>query len=314
VELTWCRSFVAVYELGGFSAAARSLHRAQSRISAHVAALEQIVGEPLLNRDVHPPTLTRAGETFLPHARAAIAEWTAAVGAVTSLSGRIKGTLALGAVPSVSSQIIAPLISAMSAVHPGLTFELHEGPNSWLDDALAHRAVEACIRPIVEQGSQAGVIRRPLLTDRFVVVARPDHELAAFDVVPLAKLAGFPVITTGEAGLDARVGLEYRQVLAPISIDRARSMAVTQPTTVFALVRAGVGVGLIGSLAADMIRDDSLVSRPVDEPNAQREIGVYWAGTRQLSAAAQVFLEEVRGFVAQQISAGRYLPPGAGVR
>lgn len=277
-------------------------------MSAHVAELERMVGEPLLNRDVHPPTLTGAGEAFLPHARAVIAEWSAAVAAVTSRSGRISGTVAIGSVPSVSSQLITPVIARMSREHPGVTFDLHEGPNTWLDDALAHRTVELCIRPMFGD-RQAGVLRRSVLTDPFVIIVRKDHPIAALEVAPLEHLAGVAVVTTGEAGLDARVGSEFRRVLEPVPIDVERSMAVTQPTTVFALVKAGVGVGLIGSLAADMLMDDELVARPVATLSARRPIGAYWAGTRQLSTVAQCFLEEVDSLVREGVQAGRFLPP-----
>ncbi|WP_081746860.1 LysR family transcriptional regulator [Arthrobacter sp. H5] len=240
MELTWCRSFVAVHELGGFSAAARSLHRAQSRVSAHIASLESLLGESLLNRDVHPPTLTSAGEAFLPHARGAIAEWTAAQAAVVARTGRVSGSVAVGSIPSVSSQILAPLFARFANMHPEVTFEVHEGPNSWLDDALTHRMVELTIRPMMEEQPLVGIDRRSLLTDPFVVVLRRDDPLAGKEKVSLQDLKSSAVITTGEAGLDARIGREYHQLLAEVGVDRERSMAVTQPTTVFAFVKEGL--------------------------------------------------------------------------
>src|SRR5690606_17827497 len=145
MELTWCQSFIAVYEMGGFTAAANVLHRSQSRVSAHVAALEREVGERLLHRDVHPPTLTAAGEVFLPHARGVVDEWTAAVAAARTLQGEVRGTVAVGSVPSVSHQVLGPLFARFTEAHPGVFFEVHEGPNTWLDEALAHRTIELAL-------------------------------------------------------------------------------------------------------------------------------------------------------------------------
>ena len=171
--MRWCSSFIAVYELGGFSAAARALHRSQSRLSAHVAALEAHLGETLLHRDVHPPTLTGAGEAFLPHARGVNDEWSAAVAAVESRRGDISGTVAIGSIPSVSSQILAPVLADFGQRHPRVTFEVHEGPSSWLDEALGHRTVEIALRPVVvQQRPQTEIERRVLLVDPFVVILK----------------------------------------------------------------------------------------------------------------------------------------------
>nr|WP_299169758.1 LysR family transcriptional regulator [uncultured Arthrobacter sp.] len=298
-----------MHELGGFTAAARSLHRAQSRISAHVASLESLFGEPLLNRDVHPPTLTAAGEAFLPHARGAIAEWTAAQAAVVARTGRVSGSVAVGSIPSVSSQILAPLFARFAEMHPEVTFEVHEGPNSWLDDALTHRMVELTIRPMIEEQPLVGIKHHSLLTDPFVVVLRRDHPLTLKEKVSLQDLTNHVVVTTGEAGFDARIGREYHQLLAEVGVDRERSMAVTQPTTVFAFVKERLGIGLIGLLAARMMCDAGLVLRPIHEDSASRQIGIHWARTRQLSPAASTFMRALRNFLAEEISQGRLHPP-----
>lgn len=297
MELSWCRSFLAVLEHGGFLAAANATHRAQSRVSAHVASLEKAIGERLLNRDVHPPTLTVAGEAFLPHARAAVADWQAGMAAVAWTGGRVRGTVSVGSIPSVNSEILAPAIARIMDDYPGVTFEVHEGPNSWLDDSLAHRVVELMIRPMFEESGLVNVRRELLFEDRFVVVVPRDHRFAGRDSIELGELDGEALISTGEAGFDPHVGVEYRALLADVNIRRERSLAVTQPTTVFAFVRAKIGIGFIGALAARMLSSTDLVVVPIADPDAQRRIGMYWAQTRTLSPAAVEFMSAVREVV-----------------
>ncbi|QOR72439.1 LysR family transcriptional regulator [Ruania alkalisoli] len=294
MELTWCQSFIAVHETGGFSTAARSLHRSQSRISAHVAGLEKYVGDRLFHRDVHPPTLTAAGAAFLPHARGMVDEWTAAVASVGMLREEVHGTVAVGSVPSASTQILAPVLAGFATTHPHVRFEVHEGPNSWLDEALARRTIEIALRPVIEQRHDATVQRVVLVRDPFVLVLPEEHPLAQHEQVDLAELAGEAVITTGEAGLDARIGAEFRTLLAPFDVDEARSMAVTQPTTVFSFVSHGLGLGLIGDLPGRMLNVPGLVTRLVRHPDAYRDIAAHWATTRRLSPAGAIFLDEVR--------------------
>ncbi|QAV70944.1 LysR family transcriptional regulator [Salinibacterium sp. UTAS2018] len=304
MELVWCRSFLAVHEQGGFTAASRTLHRSQSRISAHVAALEAELGAQLFHRDVHPPTLTAAGTAFLPHARATVTEWQSALAAVAAGQGQVRGNVAVGSVPSVSAMLIAPLLAEFSETHPEVRFEVHEGANNWLDEALAHRTIELGISPM-EITPRLGIAQRALLTDPFRAVVPFDHPAASAGFLELEQLVGKPVITTGEAGLDPHVGLEFRELLEHVEFDYERSLAVTQPTTVFSFVRAGLGIGIMGALGTRIVRDNSLVVVPVNAENASRKIGLRWANTRRLSPAASAFADALEAMVDREIAAGR---------
>jgi len=67
-DLNTLRSFVAIVEEGGFSAAARRVNRTQSAISVQIAKLEERLNTKLLERDNRPVTVTRSGESFLSYA------------------------------------------------------------------------------------------------------------------------------------------------------------------------------------------------------------------------------------------------------
>lgn len=68
-DLLCLRSFVAVVEEGGFSAAAKRIHRTQSAISVQIAKLEDQLNAKLLERTSRSVSITPAGETFLSYAR-----------------------------------------------------------------------------------------------------------------------------------------------------------------------------------------------------------------------------------------------------
>ncbi len=67
------RAFVAAATTGSFSAAARSMGRSQSTVSAAIANLEVDVGVPLFERGSRHNRLTEAGVQVLGHARAILA-------------------------------------------------------------------------------------------------------------------------------------------------------------------------------------------------------------------------------------------------
>ncbi|MFM0395565.1 LysR family transcriptional regulator [Paraburkholderia phytofirmans] len=72
VTINQLRAFVAVCDHGSFSAAARELRRAQSAISHAINALESAFDVLLFERNARKATLTPAGRSLLPDARAVI--------------------------------------------------------------------------------------------------------------------------------------------------------------------------------------------------------------------------------------------------
>jgi LysR family carnitine catabolism transcriptional activator len=64
LQTAWLRSFLAVADKGGFGAATLPLRLSQSRVSAHIAALEHALGVTLFDRKARPICTTAAGELF----------------------------------------------------------------------------------------------------------------------------------------------------------------------------------------------------------------------------------------------------------
>ncbi len=83
-DLISLRSLVAVIEEGGFSAAARRMHRTQSAISLQIAKLEERLNTKLLERTSRSVNVTPAGETFVSYARRILELADEAIMAVTS--------------------------------------------------------------------------------------------------------------------------------------------------------------------------------------------------------------------------------------
>ncbi|MQA04150.1 MAG: LysR family transcriptional regulator [Streptosporangiales bacterium] len=295
VQLAWLMSFIAVANHGSFTAAARATHRSQPRVSAHVASLEAALGVRLLDRDTRGVEITEAGSRFLPHARAAIAEVRSGMDGVQSLSGQLQGTVVVGSFPGASGVLIAPLIKSFKETHPGVSIELHEGDPGWLEDAVADVNVDIAVRCADTPQRHPHVASEHLFDEQVLVVVPQDDPLATVNPVETAALAGHAL--AGHAlvvtGAPAEGWTDFLERLESAGVRPPRVVTVAQPTTLIALVRAGLGVGLIGEMAATITAFGDVVTQPLADPMWHREIRVYWNSRRQLSTAARTFRESL---------------------
>ena len=93
---------MAITELGGFTHAARRLHRSQPAISRRLGILEHELGAPLFERLRGHARLTEAGRVFLPHAEAALASLRDGRDAVRGLQTGMEGVISLALVGTLA--------------------------------------------------------------------------------------------------------------------------------------------------------------------------------------------------------------------
>ena len=102
MELGQLRAFVSVVDQGGFTAAARYLGVSQSSLSAQVSRLEDAMDLMLFDRSGRGVTLTDAGETLVPRARALLRDAWRLESDVRSAVREGGVDLRLGVIPTVS--------------------------------------------------------------------------------------------------------------------------------------------------------------------------------------------------------------------
>jgi DNA-binding transcriptional LysR family regulator len=177
LTLDQLRLFLAVVDAGGFSAAARSLRRAQSAVSYGVANLERQLATELFDRSGRKPTLTRAGDELATEARAVCAQ-------VDRLKARAHG-IAQGVEPSIGIAVdlmfpLPGLVHALSAFRdrfPTVSLTLHTEALGAVAELVAEGACSVGIGVAVPKWPQ-GLERRPLAKVAMGHVAAPSHPLA----------------------------------------------------------------------------------------------------------------------------------------
>jgi len=191
IESRSLRLFIALAEERHFSRAANRLNIAQSVLSVQVKRLEDTIGTPLLNRNKRAAvSLTRAGETFLAEAKAAIAQLDQAE-RIGRLAGRGEaGPLRIGYVFSAAICGLIPKI--LKSLHEHLpllqiTPVLMETPEQLR--AIADGRIDfGFLRPRPRYPKQ--VTTRIVHNEGLLIALAAHHPLAASGQIHAADLAG----------------------------------------------------------------------------------------------------------------------------
>ncbi|TKB50164.1 LysR family transcriptional regulator [Ferrimonas aestuarii] len=162
--------FTHVVRAQGFSAAARRLGISKSKVSSQVSMLEQQMGVQLVQRTTRSLSLTEAGETLYRHGESIIREVDSAVANVQSLHHEIRGVLRVGMTQAFGSMHLMPLIPEFMSRYPNLELEI-----SFLDHKVD--VVNEGLDLLLTMSEQLplGMVARPLMDCRFVLVASPDY-------------------------------------------------------------------------------------------------------------------------------------------
>jgi DNA-binding transcriptional LysR family regulator len=241
VGVAQLRAFVTVVNTGGFGSAAAALGISQSAVSHAVSALERSVGRPVLLRGAGGrPTPTLFGERILDHARSALAS-VSAIGALADAeTDRPGGTVSVAAIQTACHALLPGMLARWRAEFPDVLVSLFEGEDEEMERWLASAGVDLAV--LVNPPTSVGgvVIGR----DEFHAVLRADHPLAGQPVVDLAELRDDEfLLSTG--GCEPYVQQAFRLAGEPL---RARHQ-VRQISTLFDMVRAGVGVTIVPRMA-----------------------------------------------------------------
>jgi DNA-binding transcriptional LysR family regulator len=273
VELDWLETFLAVVDRGGFTAASEQVHRSQSRVSAHIAGLERELGVRLIDRTRRPARLTTAGQVFARHARDIVAGVGSARSAVGALRAMEQESLSVLTTPCIGSALFPAVLAQLAEELPGVRVALSE--QSWHDVERRFPAdgVVVAVLPTLDQPLAPGLQERLLWRERIQVVVLPDHELAGRAVVTPDRLVTHPLVMAGATG---EAQPELLPLLATRGLGVQPRVTVDTPQSVIAMVRAGVGVGVVNAVALAHSDTEGLAVLDIDDPDAVREVAAYW--------------------------------------
>jgi LysR family transcriptional regulator, low CO2-responsive transcriptional regulator len=233
--------FEAVARNLSFSRAAEELHLTQPAVSTQVRKLEEHAGLPLfeqLGKKIH---LTPAGAQMLQSSRAIIQQFQEVEEAMTQFKGVSGGKLNVTVI-SAGDYFFPRLLVEFARRHSGVTLNFGVCNREELLGQLAENRTDLAI--MVRPPIDADTLAEPFAPHPYVIVAAPDHPLAAKKRIPVSRIAREPFIVR-EKGSDTWNSMEdaFGTHLAQLNI----AMEIKSTETIKQAVMAGMGVSFLSA-------------------------------------------------------------------
>ncbi len=284
MELRHLAYFVAVAERLNFSRAAEDLHVAQPAISQQIHSLEKELGEPLFQRVGKRVQLTDAGQALLPHARQILSAVEAARNEILERGKLLKGTVRLGAPPTVSAHVLPAQLTAFEKKFPGLDVRLREAGTGTLLKLIEQGDLDLAIVSV--DVLPVTVEWQSFREENYVVAVASKHPLCQKGSVSMSELAE-------ESFILFPAGYQLREVTLKacraagfephIALDGGSMMSALE------FVAAGIGVAVVPELA--LVNAQGVCSLTVVDQDLKRSLGLVWRKGQYLSPAARTLRE-----------------------
>ncbi|GGE78691.1 LysR family transcriptional regulator [Stappia taiwanensis] len=282
IKLEMLRCFAAVAQRGNLSEAADHLGRTPSAVSMMLKQFEEHLGAPLFETE-RKSKLTGLGQHIFEQALQTVNHFDGTVDEMLSYARSESGSVRIAAVPSVAASILPEVIKTFARARPRVFIDLRDMDSLAVTRELTRGRVDIGLASFANDSGE--LLVEPFLSDPFGLVCPPDH--------PLAE-RGAPVDWSDLQGLDFLANGTCFQITVPEFkpiLDGSRMM-VRNNTSLFSLVRAGVGVTLLPELTMRGVSD--LRFLPLADENARRRVGILRAARAVPSPAVLAFLEELR--------------------
>ena len=236
-----------------------------------VAALEELLGEPLLERTGHAPRLTAAGSRAYPLAKRILADCAELTGLFAGGEG--DELLLLGASTVPGQYLLPGYLAAFLPRHPKLRYKLRRG-----DSEHIHRLCRQGDIRLGFVGAQlepASFDYLPLVKDTLVLVTQNSQRYRTLKARGAygRDLLSEPTVAREEgSGTDRTVQIYMSGIQYPK--DTLNILArVEDPETIKHMVARGVGVSVLSALAvAREVEAGELLSFEMDPAGLHRDI------------------------------------------
>ncbi len=297
MEIRQLRAFIAIAELGTFTAGAQRVHLTQAAISMQIRQLETDLGAKLFIRAPRHVILTEAGEQLLQRARQILRDHDAAVDEIAELAGAERGRLRVGSASAmVTTDVLPKLLREVRKQHTRSEITVASGTSETLVQQILAGEIDLAFVSLPVEAR--GINTERLSQDHLVAIASPRHRLAKQRTISAYTLAGEKLIL-GERGGNTRRLID--QFFAQAGVNLQVSMELSRQAAIRRMVEEDMGVGIVPlQSVAEEVKKGRLVRWWIEGAEINWELGVARLTGGYESPTMLTFIKLSRKFFAKE--------------
>jgi len=285
---------VAVADHGHFGRAAAACNISQPTLSGQILKLEAELGVRIFEREGRTVAVAARAEPIVEHARRALAAVAEVAAAARGARDPLAGPLRIGVIPTVGPYLLPYALPALMRDLPQAPIAIVEDLTARLLSLVLERKIDAAV--IATDPGDRKLEALPLYEEPFLLVAAPDHPLAARDRIapddidPEALL----LLADGHCLRDQAIALCGRGAGGRAA---GSDISATSLETLFQLAAAGYGVTLAPRLAIESRGGGAiagLAARPFVDRAIKRNVALAFRRDSTRRAALTRFAASVR--------------------
>jgi len=274
MELRHLRYFVAVAEAENVTRAATKLHVSQPALSRQIHDLEDEIGFSLLERSAKSVRLTAAGKVFLIEAQAVLQRAEDAVKKARAAVGGTQGEIHVGYAPSLTVQILPPMLRAFQGEFSKVRVVLHDLSSEEMLEQLGAKKLQVALTVRPPAKLLRGLAFTEIARYAMVVAVAPGHPLAKLKAITLHQVAPEPLI-----GLSRKDYPEYHVEIRKLFAEAGLKPNIAEEheggTGIIAAVEAGRGIALVPSSLACIV-GERVKLLPLEPALPPIPVGAVW--------------------------------------
>ncbi|GLI36416.1 selenium metabolism-associated LysR family transcriptional regulator [Desulforhabdus amnigena] len=285
--------FCKVLELQSFTKAADAVCLTQPTVSEHIRALEESIGEKLVDRLGREVLPTPAGKILYRYARDIILLRDEAIQALEKYKGKLSGHLLIGASTIPGTYILPQLIGSFKDVHPTIQITLKISSSAEVVQRILDGKLEMGL--IGARWDDRKIVLEEIFSDELVLAVYPEHPFARKEAVELEEIAKEPFILR-ERGSGTRMVMNRaleENGFAPSRLSVVAEMGSTEAVRQGIKARIGISILSAKAVSEDLERN-SLVAVPLKGVRLPRSFYLIQRRNRQPSPLCTAFLNHVR--------------------
>ena len=265
----------------------------QSGVSRALARLESELGVPLLRRSGRILRMTQAGATFKRHVDRSLHELDDGIAALSALSDPATGSVVVAFQATLGTWLVPELVAGFRGMYPDVHFVLHQVRDELRGPTLLDGVADLEITTVPAQ--DPAIRWRPLLGQALRLAVPAGHALGRRRRASLREVANDAFVMLTPAFALRRT---CEELCAQAGFTPQVAFEGDDVATVLGFVGAGLGVAVVPVRPGGSDPGQGVRFLALDDPGADRQIGLAWSRERRLLPAAGNF----RRYVVEQLT------------